>query len=261
MFSVELVNEIRALEINRVAAYLRPGARILELGAGSGRQAQELSKRGLHVEAIDIPSSLYAAERVFPVKDYDGKTIPFPDRSFDYVFSSNVLEHVGDLARIHAEIRRVLTPDGRAIHVLPTHCWRFWTMVSAFPAAFGGDNETEPSLKVPASRELTWRQRARRFIAPLRQPRHGERGNVVSELWLFHPRWWRKNFAANGFVVARETSMGLFYTGYMVMGRKWSLRTRQTLARFLGSACHLFELIPDNARAPDGRNTSSCAES
>jgi len=32
----------------------------------------------------------YAAQRVFPIRDYDGRTIPLPDASVDVVFSSNV---------------------------------------------------------------------------------------------------------------------------------------------------------------------------
>ena len=68
----------------------------------------------------------------FPIKDYDGRTIPLPDASVDVVFSSNVLEHVPDLSRMHAEIRRVLAPGGICIHVVPTHTWRLWTTLTSY---------------------------------------------------------------------------------------------------------------------------------
>jgi hypothetical protein len=74
--------------------------------------------------------------------------------------------------------------------------------------------------------------------------RHGERGNIVSELWLFHPRWWRRNFEENGFAVVADEPMGLFYTGHALIGRRLSFARRVRLARVLGSSCHLFRLVP-----------------
>ena len=124
MQSLEHLDAIRAAEIARIVPFFSPGARILEIGAGTGKQALELKRRGFEVTAIEIAESGYAAHRVFPIKDYDGRTIPMPDASVDIVFSSNVLEHVPDLARMHSEARRVLAPGGYCIHVLPTHTWR-----------------------------------------------------------------------------------------------------------------------------------------
>ena len=80
--------------------------------------------------AIDLATSNYAHDRLFPVQDYDGRRIPLADRSVDVIFSSNVLEHVDNFDEISAEFRRVLKPEGFAIHVLPTTAWRFWSFVS-----------------------------------------------------------------------------------------------------------------------------------
>ena len=38
-----------------------------------------------------------------------------------------------------------------------------------------------------------WYRTARHTVGLCLPRRHGERGNVISELWLFHPRWWRRN--------------------------------------------------------------------
>lgn len=252
MFSLEALADIRRWEIERIAGYFRPGARILEIGAGTGQQALDLANRGFDVEAIEVPDSLYAGKRLFPIKDYDGLTIPFPDRSFDVVYSSNVLEHVPDLVRIYSEIRRVLKADGYIVHVLPTHAWRFWSMISAVPRAIQGVRglKTEISPRRPfGASELrrlrtVWLDVGRHVLSPCLQHRHGARGNVLSEMWFFHPNWWRRNFKANGFLVERELPMGLFYTGNLVMGRRWDTAKRSRLARFLGSACHVFVLRP-----------------
>ena len=41
-----------------------------------------------------------------------------------------------------------------------------------------------------------------------------------------------------------DRPMGLFYTGYMVLGRRLGLETRNRLSRWLGSACHLYRVAP-----------------
>ena len=253
MFCVDFLNELRTAEIERIVRHFSPGTRILEIGAGTGKQAQELAARGFAVEAIELASSTYAEARVFPITDFDGRHIPFPDASFDIVFSSNVLEHVPDLPQMHREIRRVLRPVGYAVHVVPTHAWRFWTTLSAFPSGLQYAAELlrrPPNLRgrfgIPTPLPLArfGLRAARPIVAPLFQRRHGERGNTLTETWYFRPAWWRANFRANGFEIIKDEPMGLFYTGNMVLGRRWSWETRARLARRLGSACHIFELRP-----------------
>lgn len=242
MLAVEYIDAIRAIELEAVLPHLAPGARILEIGAGSGRQALELSRRGFDVSAIDLVSSDYAAHRLFPVVDYDGLTIPFEDATFDLVYSSNVLEHVPDLPRMHGEIRRVLKPGGACIHILPTHSWRFWTSAAAIPAAL--------LALVPG--------RGRRGVMELRRvasaaiKRHGERGNVLAELWRFHPRWWRRHFAEHGFELIEDRPIGLFYTAQEVFGPHLSLDRRRALAETAGSTTHLFRMTPARKASAGG---------
>ncbi len=252
MFSIQHLATIRTAEIERIVGHLSPGARILEIGAGTGEQAAALQRRGFEVTAIEMGESGYAGDRIFPIIDYDGRTIPLPDASVDIVFSSNVLEHVPDLARMHAEIRRVLHPSGYCVHVMPTHAWRLWTTLSSYPDAVVSLVAAVPDLvphALPSGAELrrlghAWHRTARRVIGTCLPCRHGERGNIVSELWLFQPSWWRKNFTDNGFVVIHDEPMELFYTGNMLLGSRLGLRRRTQLARALGSACHFFKVAP-----------------
>jgi ubiquinone/menaquinone biosynthesis C-methylase UbiE len=252
VLSLDHLDAIRVAEIDKVAAFFPAGARILEIGAGTGKQACELQRRGFEVTAIEVADSNYAADRVFPIKEYDGRTIPLPDASMDVVFSSNVLEHVADLARMHAEIRRVLAPGGICIHVLPTHTWRFWTTLTSYAEAVSFSVSSLPELVPrvgPRASELgrlqqAWYRTVRHAAGLCLPRRHGERGNVISELWLFHPRWWRRNFEENGFAVVAQEPMGLFYTGEVLFGLRLGLAGRGRLARVLGSSCHLFKLVP-----------------
>lgn len=251
MFSIEQLNVIRAAEIVEIASHIPTRARVLEIGAGTGQQALALRRCGFDVNAIEVADSAYSNARVFPVINYDGIHIPFPNGNFDVVFSSNALEHVRDLTGLHAEIRRVLKSDGIAIHVLPTHAWRFWSTLSSLasvPIYFGAAlRRMLPGSRDQRSVRRAWYEAARACGAAVLQPRHGERGVGLSELWLFHPQWWRRNFAHNGFTLLYDKPMGLFYTGSMLFGTRLSLERRARLAQTFGSACHLYVVRPCEA--------------
>src|ERR1700686_2804952 len=89
MFSVDNLQALPGAELARVLAWFAPRARVLELGAGTGQQSRERAARGFVAEAVEVPDSNYAGDRLFRVTEYDGRHIPFPDRSFDIVYSSN----------------------------------------------------------------------------------------------------------------------------------------------------------------------------
>ena len=159
------------------------------------------------------------------------------------MFSSNVMEHVADVSQLNKEIRRVLKPDGFCIHLMPTHVWRLWTSVTSVPAcvqylmALGTAAVPQaPGIKARPASQL--RRLLRHF------GRHGERGNVISELWLFHPSRWRQIFRADAFKVVEDRPIGIFYTGNTIFGVRLPIRYRKTLARFFGSACHLYIVTP-----------------
>lgn len=98
------------------------GLAVLDLGCGTGRHALWLAARGAAVTAVDFsPGMLEEARRKrgaqavrFLVHDLK-EPLPFSDASFDRVVSGLVLEHLGDLDRFFAEMRRVLRPGGRAV--------------------------------------------------------------------------------------------------------------------------------------------------
>ena len=53
------------------------------------------------------------------VHDLNQFPYPFPDGHFDEVFTSHVLEHVDDLLKVMAELRRILKPEGRLVIRVP----------------------------------------------------------------------------------------------------------------------------------------------
>ena len=50
----------------------------------------------------------------------DVADIQFPDKSFDFIYCSHVLEHVPDDKKAMAELHRILTDNGYAIILVPT---------------------------------------------------------------------------------------------------------------------------------------------
>ena len=190
---VSVIDAIRTAEIEYLINLIPVGARVLEVGAGAGVQALHMSERGFDVAAIDIPGSNYADARVFPIVEYDGMSFPFADGVFDVVYTSNLLEHVIDLQAMHHEIRRVLVPDGKVLHVVPTHAWRLWTTLTE--------------------------------VAGFHRPkRHGERGNLATKFWYLHPRWWRRHFTSQGFRPIADGPVRLFYTGTALLGARFGMK-------------------------------------
>lgn len=241
---LEYLEELRLEELGEVLGDLPAGGRVLEIGAGSGFQARDLAARGFSVEALDLASSNYAASRVFSVRDYDGKTLPFPDQSFDALFSSNVLEHVLELPELLAEMQRVLRPRGVMVHVLPTASWRLWTTLSFYPL-LAKYAVLRIAARVPATSSAPSSAASRHDLRRLLPRRHGERGNVWSELYLFSRHRWRRLFRSVGLRVAAERGSGLFYTGHVLFGARLRMPARRALSSLLGSSTRIWVLGPD----------------
>jgi malonyl-CoA O-methyltransferase len=98
------------------------GLAVLDLGCGTGRHALWLARAGASVTAIDFSEGMLVQARCkagaetvrFLAHDLH-QPLPFANHEFDRVVSGLVLEHLADLDRFFAEVRRVLKPGGRAV--------------------------------------------------------------------------------------------------------------------------------------------------
>ncbi len=89
----------------------------LDLGCGLGRQARHARNRGYGVVGVDPSFGLLRGARGadVPVGAARGEALPFPDESFDWVYTVGVLHHVpgpGGQEAVMREVRRVLRPGG-----------------------------------------------------------------------------------------------------------------------------------------------------
>ena len=97
------------------------GKKVLDVGFGNGIILSEFAKVGAITYGLETESSLLNfAEQRFKdnkvlsiLKLYDGKSFPFPDNTFDYSYSTSVLEHMSYPESVLSEISRVLVPGGK----------------------------------------------------------------------------------------------------------------------------------------------------
>jgi ubiquinone/menaquinone biosynthesis C-methylase UbiE len=172
---VELVD--RVAELGRLGG----GARVLDVGCGTGRVAAALAGRGAKVWGVDPSAEMLAVARSrvpssVGLKEGRAEALPFRDAWFDGAVSM-LSVHLLDRPQAFAELARVLVPGGRLVFATfdPAHFDGFWlnrlfpTMrrvdLERFPGP--GDLERElgaagfePSLERLSQRTSMARERA-----------------------------------------------------------------------------------------------------
>ena len=106
---------------------LAPGARVLDLAAGTGKLTRTLLASGLDVVAVEPGAEMRArlAAGIGPERVLEGfaEAIPLEDSSVDAVTVADAL-HWFDIEAALAEIRRVLCPDGGLAICFVGQDWR-----------------------------------------------------------------------------------------------------------------------------------------
>lgn len=118
------------------------GEKVLEIGAGMGTDLAQFAKHGAICTDLDLSlGHLDHARANFRLRGLsaefvhgDGESLPFPDNTFDVVYSNGVIHHTPDTGGVIAQIRRVLKPGGKAITMVyaenSLHYWRnlYWQL-------------------------------------------------------------------------------------------------------------------------------------
>jgi SAM-dependent methyltransferase len=252
------LERIRREEWAIVKHWIPLGARVLEIGGGSGFQAALLASSGCDIVAIDLegrpgPAKQGVQKQYWPVQVYDGHLLPFGEASFDVVYSSNMLYHVEALQEFLVEINRVLRPGGLVLHLLASASWRLWTNLTYYMDLFRlvclrlrrqeTSGEGGQSASGGGKRPLI--PRVRRLLLP---PPLGPSENTTVELFRFRRARWLEAFRRVGYVHIKSVGGGLFYTGHLIFpGLPFSVR--RAMAKLLGSASHEFVMRRPNGPA------------
>lgn len=124
--------EIRGGErtsLSVLSGHIRPGARVLDLGCGSGAIGRFLASRdgaaagpidGLTISADEAALAAPHYRRV-EVADLDAVRLAerFDAAGYDFIVCADVLEHIRQSPRVLAECRELLAPGGRLLLSIP----------------------------------------------------------------------------------------------------------------------------------------------
>jgi ubiquinone/menaquinone biosynthesis C-methylase UbiE len=99
------------------------GKNILEIGTGVGTDARYIISQGGIYNGINVDQgstdlttkALVAFELSGTVGKVSATTLPFPDATFDAIYSFGVLHHIPDIKAAVSEIYRVLKPGGELL--------------------------------------------------------------------------------------------------------------------------------------------------
>src|SRR5262245_9968420 len=126
---VKLLGGARARKALLDQAAIQAGHRVLDIGCGTGALVTMIKRLHPDVDVVGLdpdPKALTRARRKaeqtsLPIRLDQGFSdeLPYPDASFDRVFSSFMLHHLqaGEKEKTLREVRRVLKPGG-SLHLL-----------------------------------------------------------------------------------------------------------------------------------------------
>jgi len=185
------------------------GRDVLEVGCGPGVHARLLAGAGARLTALDLTATAArtTACRLARhglrghVLHADGEALPFPDRSFDFVWSWGVVQHSADSTALVREMTRVLRPGGRvSLMVYHRRSLTYWAQFMLMRGVLQGWLLREPPEAVASrwsdgavARHFT-RGEVRALLAPafadVRTEVFGQMGESVPL-----PAAWRRHVA------------------------------------------------------------------
>ena len=110
--------------IHSVAQFTRHhGRKVLEIGVGAGTDHLQWARAGADLHGVNLTEAGISTTRkhlaayglTSKLQQADAEKLPFPDGTFDIVYSWGVIHHSETPEKIVAEVRRVLKPGGRFI--------------------------------------------------------------------------------------------------------------------------------------------------
>jgi SAM-dependent methyltransferase len=110
--------------VNGVA--LDAACAVLDIGCGTGNYTDAMQRvTPARITGLDRSEGMLTQARAkngaIDFRQGDAQQMPFAAASFDFVYMTDVIHHVPDIARLFAEIGRVLRPGGKACIVTQSH--------------------------------------------------------------------------------------------------------------------------------------------
>lgn len=129
-FSVFRKDEYHSVQFDKWAAELKAklgpanGAKVLDVGCGSGFMSAILAKLGFEVTGVDLSEEMVAQAKAFvagedlqiEIRQMNALELDFASASFDFVLSRNLTWTLPSLEQAYQEWLRVLKPGGKIIN-------------------------------------------------------------------------------------------------------------------------------------------------
>ena len=238
---------------------------MLEIGSGDGYVASMLAPLGRTLTTTEPAPGRAAHAPELPRLRCSATELPFADASFDFIFSSSVLEHVRARQAAIGELARCLRPDGVMVHLMPSPTWKLLQLVLYYPHVAVSGIEAITVKKAPAKQlpepeaapssspsTEAWRSNGQsislwREIKQGVWPQvHGEFDGHVRELIGFRARTWARAFRDAGLAVRGQAKLPL-YSGY-----GFGFERLRRAGEKLGLSAHTaFIVTHPGARLPD----------
>jgi len=106
-------------DLKKVLDQLPPGARVLDIGSGTGHLTKWISSMGFNIEGIEPSSEMIGfAKKNFPEIKFTtaiSSSLPFADETFDLVVAFEVFRYLDKKENIdtYNEVKRVLKKEGK----------------------------------------------------------------------------------------------------------------------------------------------------
>lgn len=194
----------------------------LELGAGNGFQSQLLINYLDILIATDLneerlPGNSSLANIQYEILDAEKVGEKYSEDSFDLVYSSNLLEHLPNVEKCLAGVRRVIKQDGLVVHILPSPGWRLLSVILHYPHKFSNLLSRigrQSNSKRSRGNNLKLNRGPNPKIVDLLIPKaHGVSKNFVTEFFAFRKKRWIGIFENAGFRIIK-IKRGPISSGY-----------------------------------------------
>ncbi|TQL68537.1 methyltransferase family protein [Nocardioides albertanoniae] len=171
---------------------LQAGERVLDMGAGGGRHAFEMYRRGADVIAFDqdadelakVSEWFFAMRDEVPaganaeIKEGDALSLPFGDGEFDRIVAAEILEHIPADIQAIEELVRVLRPGGTLAVSVP----RWFPEIVNWKLSDDYHNNEGGHIRIYTREELVDKVTKRGLVYDGDDYAHG----------LHSPYWWLK---------------------------------------------------------------------
>ena len=227
---------------------------ILEWGCGRGKETLWFRQRGYNAFGVDVdPEPIRNGGLLLERKGFDASALRvlseagasgFPPGYFHFTYSNQVFEHVRDLDRVAAELRRITASGGEGHHVFPAHKYvveghLFMPFVHWLPK--NRWRERLISLYVRVGREPHWAELEGRTA---REKSATYYAYSIAKTFYRSPREIRQSFQRAGFNTSFETIKHPRIANHGVLGPMTRIRPLRgmvdwLLLNFVSNELHL----------------------